>query len=636
MIRLFLFGVAVAFAAAVAPQPASASDGNDVAGPAPSASPSPPGSLVPIGRVFASDRRSEPIGQASRPTFVIDRTRIEAYGARTVADALEGVPGLNLFSTGPFGAHVDYGIRGATSAQSLVLVDGISVADPTTGAVELADFSTIGVDRIEVVESGSSTLYGTSASGGVINIVTRVPRGAYLEASSGSNADRDARISLGDGRVGFSYERHVATSAYSYPTLQYSPGTTFRGGVRDDSFGIESAGRLSADVPLAAGFRMRARADAQGTYVGAAGPLEFPSLSATQNASSNSALLEVERASGASTVTLSLAGSQNRLAYNDPKGFPPGESDVFSGRSQISLRDAIAGTRGDAVVGIDLARETGNFSAASAATGAAQSQAAAYAQVGTSPFAGTRLTAGLRAENDAPHGSVLAPAFGGTIKSGSVRFAGNVGESFRVPSLDELYFPGFSNPLLLPEKAQTADFTVAYEAPHATLSLAWFDRNGSNFIVSPPPDYLPLNARRAATAGVQVTASSRPLRGVVAEASFTDLYRALDLTTGGRLAHNPVGRATLSIAHPFSNDRVAYGFRWTIVGSDGDDNTTSVAPPLTGRYDAYDSLDAYVRYKLAKDAILSLRGFNLGGEQNAPVFGYPTPGRRFYVELATH
>jgi len=43
-----------------------------------------------------------------------------------------------------------------------------------------------------------------------------------------------------------------------------------------------------------------------------------------------------------------------------------------------------------------------------------------------------------------------------------------------------------------------------------------------------------------------------------------------------------------------------------------------------------------VRYKLAKDAILSLRGFNLGGEQNAPVFGYPTPGRRFYVELATH
>jgi len=75
--------------------------------------------------------------------------------------------------------------------------------------------------------------------------------------------------------------------------------------------------------------------------------------------------------------------------------------------------------------------------------------------------------------------------------------------------------------------------------------------------------------------------------------------------------------------------------RWTIVGSDGDD-TTSVAPPLTGRYDAFDSLDAYVRYKLAKDAILSLRGFNLGGEQNAPVFGYPTPGRRFYVELATH
>ncbi|MDQ2857800.1 MAG: TonB-dependent receptor [Candidatus Eremiobacteraeota bacterium] len=636
MIRFVLFGVAVAFAAAVAPQAAAASDVEDVASPAPSASPSSPGSLVPIGRVFASDRRSEPIGQTSRPTFVVSRARIEAYGARTVADALEGVPGLDLFSTGPFGAHVDYGIRGATSAQTLVLVDGISIADPTTGAVELANFSTIGVDRIEVVESASSTLYGTSASGGVINIVTRVPRGAYLEASSGSNADRDARISLGDGRVGFSYERHVATNAYSYPTLQYSPAATFPSGVRDDSFGIQSAGRLSADVPLAAGFRLRGRADAQGAYVGAAGPLEFPSLSATQNASSNSALLELERATGASTLTLSLAGSQNRLAYTDPNGFPPGESDVFSGRSQLSLRDAIAGSRADAVVGIDFARETGNFTAASAASGATQSQAAAYAQFGTSPVSGMRVTAGLRAENDAPHGSVLAPAFGGAIKSGSMRFAGNVGESFRVPSLDELYFPGFSNPLLLPEKAQTGDFTVAYDAPQATLSLGWFDRNGSNFIVSPPPNYLPLNARRAATAGVQVTASTKPLRGLVAEASFTDLYRALDLTTGGRLAHNPVGRATLSIAHPFTNDRVAYGFRWTIVGSDGDDTAQPSIAPLTGRYDAYDSLDAYVRFKLAKDAVLSLRGFNLGGAQNAPVFGYPTPGRRFYVELATH
>ncbi|MBD5636186.1 MAG: TonB-dependent receptor, partial [Candidatus Eremiobacteraeota bacterium] len=136
----------------------------------PSSSPSPSAGAVlrPIGSVVTSDRKPEPIGLTSQPTFVVDRARIEAYGDRTVADALQDVPGVELFPYGAFGAASSYGIRGTTSAQTLVLVDGIPVTDPTTGAVQLSQFSTIGVQRIEIVESGSSTLYGTSASGGVI------------------------------------------------------------------------------------------------------------------------------------------------------------------------------------------------------------------------------------------------------------------------------------------------------------------------------------------------------------------------------------------------------------------------------------------------------------------------------------
>jgi len=597
--------------------------------------------------VSTSDRRPEPIGTTSRPTFVVDRTTIESYGARTIADALVGVPGVELFSYGPFGALVDYGLRGSKSPQTLVLVDGVPVTDPTTGTVELGQLSTVGVDRIEIVESGSSTLYGTSASGGVINVITRVPRGAYLEASAGSFADRDARIALGDGRVGVSLERRVATGAYPYPALAYSPAVTFPAGVRRFAYDDETAGRFSLDLPAGAGFTVRARADASGALIGAPGSLAFASTTASQKTAIDSALVELERSSRNSTLTLTAVESRTQLAFDDPvNNF--GESDVYTGRSQLSIKDVVATAHTDAVGGVDVARESGvftfptmpNFVAPSAtpipafAQGHAQSQSAAYVQLGASPFAGTRLVAGIRAENDAPGGSVAAPSFGGTIRSGTVRFAGNVGESFRVPTLQDLYFPGFSNPNLQPEKAQTADVTVAYDARGESLSAGWFDRNGSNFIVLDPTTFVPQNVQRATSAGIIVTARSHPFAGVVAEASFTDLYRALDLRTGARLPHEPNGSATFSLMRPFGGDRVSYGVRWGIVGSDGDDKAS--VHPLGAEYDAYDTLEGFVRYRVAPDAVLTLRGFNLGDEHYAPVFAYPAPGRRLYVELSTH
>ena len=597
-----------------------------------------------IGSVATTDRRPEPLAETSRPTFVVDRAQIDDYGARTVADALQSVPGVQLFPFGSFGAQVDYGINGASSEQTLVLVDGMPLTDPTTGETAIGQLSTIGVSRIEVVESGSSTLYGTSASGGVINVITSVPRETYLEASAGSFADRDVQVAAGNGIVGFSFERHVATNDYPYPAFAYSPAATFPAGVRDFAYGDSSAGRFSFDLPSVAGFTVRGRLDATAAQIGVPGSLAFPSSTASQATSYDSGLVEVERQSGASTATLSLGSSATRLAYVDPVE-NDGESDVYTGRSQISLKDAIVGARTDAVAGVDLSRESGVFTfpatpQASApplppsALGAAESQAAVYAQLGASPFTGAHFTTGLRAENDAPHGGVLAPSFGGVIHSGVLRFAGNVGESYRVPTLDDLYYPGFSNPHLRPEKAQTADVTLAAEAGNTTLSATWFDRNGTNFIVVAPPNYLPVNAQRAAVAGVTFAASVRAFPGTVVDASYTDLYRALDLGTMGRLPNNPLGQASLTLSHPFYQGRIAYGLRWDIVGSDGDDEA-NVAPPLSATYDAYDTLDAYFRYKLAPGAIVTVRGFNLGNEQYAPIFGYPAAGRRIYFEIAT-
>lgn len=121
--------------------------------------PSPSPSAPPeIDRVTASDRQPEPIGRTSRPTFVVDRSRITDEGARALADALVGVPGVELFAYGPFGAEVDLSFRGASSERTLVLIDGQPVDDPTTGAADRTEVSTVGVQRVEIVESAASAL----------------------------------------------------------------------------------------------------------------------------------------------------------------------------------------------------------------------------------------------------------------------------------------------------------------------------------------------------------------------------------------------------------------------------------------------------------------------------------------------
>ena len=645
-----------ALATSTLPIAARAADVGTVPTPLPSATAT--SALSEIGRISTSDRRDEPLGQTSRPTFVVTRATIEAYGARTISEALRGVPGVQQFSYGPFGSLVDYGVRGSTSEQTLVLVDGLPVTDPTSGATFLGQLSTLDVDRIEIVESGSSTLYGANAAGGVINVITSVPRGAYLEASSGSFADRDLRVGVGDGHIGGSFERHVATSAYPYPALTYSKTPcnafssgpcAFAAGVRNNTYGDESVGRITAELPAAHGLRVRVRADDAMTSTGIPGGLAFGTTpDASQTYGTASGLVEIERATAHHTTTLSLGASRTRSTYTDLVN-NAGESDIFTGRVQASLRDAYSGAHADAVAGIDLSRESGRFefpttpNFASTPTvplpptpafgiGASRATFAAYVQAGLSPLPGTRITAGIRDEHYAPYGTVLAPSFGGTIRSGTFRLAGNIGESFRVPTLNDQYYPGFSNPNIEPERSSNADATLALDTKSATFSAGYFGRSGSNFIIL-DSNFKPVNARRAQVTGLAFTATSRSVAGFVAAVSYTDLFRALDITTGQRLRRSPAGLASISLERPFGTNRYAFGVRWGIVGSDGDD-AANVAH-LTGSYDAYDSLDANVRYRIAKDAVLTLRGFDLGDTRYAPVFGYPAIGRRFYVELAT-
>jgi vitamin B12 transporter len=609
--------------------------------PTASSSPSPsPSGVPPIGRVFTSDRTSEATSNTTRPTFVVDRATIENNGYRTIADALATVPGMNLFSYGAFGAQSNYGIRGTTSTETLVLQDGVPIATGSNGTVDLGSLSTAGVQRIEVVESAASTLYGSSATGGVINIITTAAAPQpYARVSGGSYGDWDFTAQGGTGNLAVTYERHTAANVFDYPAFAYPGGNATPAGTRTNDWAAQSIVRLSYLAQLGSGWTARLTASDNASDIGVPGGLSFPTADTEQGTNRTDALLDIAHQAGAGTFDIVLSGVEQKLRYLDVPD-TGGEQNTFDGRSQASLRYSATGSRTDIVAGVDAARETADLTfppleQPPAAVGAAQSQVAAYAQAGYDPTTAIRFIAGARAENDGPQGSVVAPSFGTLVKFGAIRLSANVSESFDVPTLVDLYYPGYANPNLVPEKLTNDDATLSFPNVGGGASFGYFGRNGSNLIVLDPNTYVPFNASRVSIDGFQIALSTRPYHHVRATASITDVYRALDTTTGLRLPSTPPIVATLGLERGFDGGALAFGANVRIVGSSPDVPNPDGGASLADPYDAYTAANAYVRYRFASHAVLTVRGVNIGNAAYAPIFGYPMPGRTIQFELAT-
>ncbi|GAB4247829.1 MAG: TonB-dependent vitamin B12 receptor BtuB [Ekhidna sp.] len=149
---------------------------------------------VQLDEVVITGTKSEiPIEKSGKSIFKITRKDIESSGARSVADVLNRVPGVQMDGNfGPQGTNIGYFIRGASSKRTLVLIDGVPFND-ASGIDQTYDLRLLDMDQvesIEVLKGGLSTLYGTGAAAGVINIRLRKPEnqkvGGYAKAEYGS------------------------------------------------------------------------------------------------------------------------------------------------------------------------------------------------------------------------------------------------------------------------------------------------------------------------------------------------------------------------------------------------------------------------------------------------------------------
>ena len=150
--------------------------------------------------VVTATRTESSIADSLFPVQVIERDEIERSQARSLPDLLRGRAGIDVGNQGGNGKISTLFLRGTESDQVLVLVDGVRIGSATAGLVSFQDIPVEQIDRIEIVRGPRSSLYGSEAVGGVIQVFTRHDQGAFaprFRIGIGSHNLREASVGFG-------------------------------------------------------------------------------------------------------------------------------------------------------------------------------------------------------------------------------------------------------------------------------------------------------------------------------------------------------------------------------------------------------------------------------------------------------
>jgi vitamin B12 transporter len=584
--------------------------------------------------VVTASRAPEPAREVGSSVTVLDRDEIERRGVATVLELLRTVPGVEVSQGGGPGRVASVFLRGATSAQTLVLLDGVRLNSPATAAFDLADLTLDGVERVEILRGPQSVLYGSEAMGGVVAITTRrggeegLAGGAEVEGGSLGLAAGRADLRGAGGR--FDY----ALAAGRLELDGVSAASERRGNTEEDRWrNTTLSGRLGAAFLGDGRVDLTARhADGETGLDGftfGVGPTDDPNY--LQHRELTQVALELSKPLAPWwRQELTLGTSEDDLVGEDP--------DTPFHPFDIRTRVAEASTRADLALG-----ERNRLLAGAAVERREAENAGAFDESLdlVSFFANHRwsarerlfLSAGLRHDDASGFGSkttwratgaLLFP--GNTAHPGNgARLHGSYGTGFRVPTFNELFFPGLGNLELEPEASAGWDLGLerTFRDGRLRLDLTAFENRFDELIVFDLATFTFANVAEAESRGLEATAAAVTGRRWVLAASWT-WNETEDLSTGRPLPRQPEHRGTL-VATLRASERL---------------RATATVVAVAERIDSDGSpMDDYQRLDLAADTRLGthlrpyLRIDNLLDQDYEEVNGFTTPGRTLRLGL---
>ena len=554
---------------------------------------------------------------------VIDSAAIERSQATSLTELLRGRAGINLSNQGGAGKLSTLFVRGAESDQVLVLVDGVRIGSATSGLASFQDLPVAMIDRIEIVRGPRSSLYGSDAFGGVIQIFTRRDKGPAqfrFHVGAGSHGYREGGLGVGGSseRGWFGIDAGLqstdgidACRGAGFPVFAgcFVDGQTDRDGYENHSFSARG-----------------------GVNIGESVTLEAHALHASGHNEYDGSFVDN------SDIVQQVVGAQLRWKASDRfdlrfnVGSNKDESDNFLGsaangsfatrrdnasvQADITLADAQLLT-----LGADWLRDRVDSSTTYVDT--RRTDRAVFAQY-QGRFGSHDLQLALRNDDNDQFGNkTTGTAAWGLSFADAWRVTASYGTAFKAPTFNELYFPGFGNPALRPESSKTVEAGIAWRGERTSVRLDAFNTDVDDLIAFDIAIFLPNNIQHARLRGAELRVDSTLFGwNLGASASWLD---AEDRDTGNELARRASETARLELDRAFGKFRL--GFTGVAEGSRYDDLAN------TRELGGFATLDVRGEYAFAADWTLQARVANVFDRAYETAAFYNQPGREFFVTL---
>jgi vitamin B12 transporter len=521
--------------------------------------------------VVTPDLVPTPENEVASSITVITAAEMDAKQERTVPDALEDVPGLNVVQTGGPGGTTSVYMRGANANQTKVYIDGIDVSDPSSpdGSFDFGQLLTSGIDRIEILRGPQSGLYGSSAIGGVINIITTSGEGpphAYgtIEAGSFGTLNEMTGVSGSVSRFTYSFNfAHFSTLDTDVtPAYLVPPGRPLNPDSYDNrSLSLKVGAQLTDnfDVGFVAHDIESKLFTTSDDFIG---PEAIQSINGNQELFTRTfghlVLLD-----GRFDQTLGLAYTDYHRTFLDPN--PASDDfDPYNGdRVKVDYQGNLTIVPGEiATLGaqheLDELNDPTSLSGGLSSPGFAASVTddAVFAELQSSIGQRFFNSANVRFDHNDQFGNAvtyrIAPAF--LIPETGTKLKASLGTGFNAPSLEELYdnFPPFffANPNLQPERSigYDAGFEQTLLAGKASFGATYFHNNIHDLIeIVTNAAFVGTyaNVDEATTEGAEAFVALHPWEPLTLRADYTYTH-AEDDTLDEPLLRRPRNKASLS------------------------------------------------------------------------------------------
>lgn len=564
--------------------------------------------------VVTASRMPEPISSAVEDVTVITHEEIVRGGQSTLAQLLQFQTGIEITSNGGIGQPSAVQIRGSGSSHTLVLVDGMRIDSATTGTTAIENIPLDQIDHIEIVKGPASGLYGSEAIGGVIQIFTKKAKGNGFTASAGYGGYDTKSLSAGLQEV--SGKNDLSLNA-GYLQSGGFPAT------RPGNFSYNPANDAyrNANASLDYALHLTAEDEAGIRLFQSAGNTQFADtqvIGLNHDVLSSYSVYSKNRITASWESLLTAGSGEDHLVSS---GNFPGY--FTTNQNQLSWQNDFTLEHGKIMAGLEELDQHVTSDTAYLLT--SRSISSAFAGYQGSLQDRHFMQADIRVDKNSQFGTYRTGNAGYAYRFDSgykVRF--DMGTAFKAPTFNDLYYPGFSNPNLLPEKSTSREVGLDYVSASRHLGLTYFDNQIRDMIIL-DQFFVPQNIDSARIHGVEVS-YQESFSAYRLDCGLT-LQNPVDSQTGYLLQRHARQFGSVKLSRELDAWRA--GLEWFASGYRFDSASQNPATRLGG----YNFLNLTASRDLSKSWRLDARWNNLFNKHYELVQYYNTPGSNLFVSL---